>query len=332
MFFLIVGIILAVAFAVSTASEPRRFLNAVLLPSALVAFFISFAVLTSDNERIQTVLAAIVFGLVPLLMIFVATLFIIDGFVMIKKEGVSIKHLLSLFVGVAIIVGLAVAFGAFKLVTASTLMEAFLWLGAILTAYFAFTFSALVLYSLLYKLMPKNLNCDYIIVNGCALVDGERVSPMLKRRVDKAVEVYKKAGSTAKLVLSGGKGDDEMLSEADAMKNYLIETGFDENAIVLEDKSTTTYENLRNVRDMLDAYGAKHSYIFVTSDYHVFRTGLFARKLGMNAHGVGCKTPAYYWASAFIREYVAVMVMFKWLTIAVFMIWLVFAVISMMPV
>ena len=82
---------------------------------------------------------------------------------------------------------------------------------------------------------------------------------------------------------------------------------------------------------MLDSDNKKSRYFFVTNDYHVFRTGLFAKKLKMNAVGIGSKTAAYYWPSAFIREYVAVMMKFKWITVVVFLIWLAGAISSLMP-
>lgn len=96
--------------------------------------------------------------------------------------------------------------------------------------------------------------------------------------------------------------------------------------MILEEKSRTTYENLKYVRNMLDSERRKHRYIFVTNDYHVFRTSLFARKLKMKAEGVGCKTANYYWPSAIIREYIAIMVIFKKVNILFAVIWLIWSV------
>ena len=128
------------------------------------------------------------------------------------------------------------------------------------------------------------------------------------------------------LVLSGGQGSDEKISEARAMYNYLENKGFPTGKVILEERSRTTYENLKNVRNMLDTERKKHRYIFVTNDYHVFRTSLFARKLKMKAEGVGCRTAAYYWPSAFIREYIAVMVIFRKVNILMGIIWLIWSV------
>jgi uncharacterized SAM-binding protein YcdF (DUF218 family) len=105
------------------------------------------------------------------------------------------------------------------------------------------------------------------------------------------------------------------------MKNYLVETGFPEEDIILEEQSKTTFENLKNVRDMLDVNGVKHRYIFVTNNYHVFRTSLYAKKLKIKAGGVGCGTAAYYWPSAFIREYIAIMFRHKWIFAAIVLLW-----------
>lgn len=178
------------------------------------------------------------------------------------------------------------------------------------------------LYSLLYTYIPKRIQCDYIIVHGCGLKNGESVSPLLKGRVDKAVQIFRKSNESAKIVVSGGQGRDEKISEAQAMKNYLLEIGVAEDSIIMEEQSKTTYENLKNVRDMLDADGMKNRYIFVTNNYHVFRTSLFARKLKMKAQGVGCKTAGYYWPSAFIREYIAIMVKYKWVVAFIVAVWI----------
>ena len=61
---------------------------------------------------------------------------------------------------------------------------------------------------------------------------------------------------------------------------------------------------------------AKPQFLFVTNDYHVFRTSTYARKLNMKGDGLGCRTAGYYIPSAFIREYVALCVKMKWLFLA----------------
>lgn len=232
------------------------------------------------------------------------------------------QNLLSLFMGIAMIVGgIGTVKGMYYFQDVSVMRSAF---DLILTleCYISITFTALLLYSVLYTYIPKRIRCDYIIIHGCSLLNGERVSPLLRGRVDKAVKIYQKSKGTAKIVASGGQGKDEKISEAQAMKNYLLEIGIPEDSIILEDQSKTTYENLKNVRDMFDIDGKKNRYIFVTNNYHVFRTSLFARKLKMKAQGVGCKTAGYYWPSAFIREYIAIMVKYKLVVAFIIVAWL----------
>ena len=71
------------------------------------------------------------------------------------------------------------------------------------------------------------------------------MTPLLKRRVDKALAIYYKCKKKPKIVVSGGKGSDEKISEAEAMANYLFSKGIARNQVILEKKSTNTYENLK---------------------------------------------------------------------------------------
>lgn len=241
---------------------------------------------------------------------------------MFKREGHRLHNLLSLFMGITMIIGGIGTVRGIQYFQSVSVVDSIFNLILALECYASITFVALLLYSLLYTYIPKRIQCDYIIVHGCGLKNGETVSPLLKGRVDKAVQIYRKSNDKAKIVVSGGQGRDEKISEAQAMKNYLLEIGIKEDNIIMEDQSKTTYENLKNVKEMLDVNGKKNRYIFVTNNYHVFRTSLFARKLKMKAQGVGCKTAGYYWPSAFIREYIAVMVKYKWIVAFIVVAWI----------
>ena len=85
------------------------------------------------------------------------------------------------------------------------------------------------------------------------------------------------------------------------------------NAIILEDQSRTIYENLLYSKEIGEKLVADPQFLFVTNDYHVFRTSNYARRLKMKGDGLGCRTAGYYIPSAFIREYVALCVKLKWL-------------------
>ena len=169
--------------------------------------------------------------------------------------------------------------------------------------------------SLLYNFIPKRKNYDFIIIHGAGLLNGERVTPLLKRRIDKAVEAFKKSrNSNIKLIASGGQGADEKISEARAIFNYLMEeTDVPGKAVLLEDQSKTTYQNLLFSKKLGESLVENPRFLFVTNDYHVFRTSTYAKKIGIRGDGLGCSTASYYLPSAFIREYVALCVKMKWM-------------------
>lgn len=314
---MVVSGILFIILIISMIYEPRNYWNALVLLMTIGVFLVGFGSVPGIRGQI----VGTIMMLIPVVFVAAAVFLIINGFVMIKKEGSHLSNILSMLTGMAMIVGSVATVFAMVRFQDGVFSKMVILLILLLEFYIAFTFVALLIYSLIYTGLPKRIKCDYIIVHGCGLSEGEKVSPLLRGRVDKAVRIYNKCKQPSKLVVSGGRGDDEKVSEAEAMKSYLLEKGFPEKDIIMEEKSRTTFENLKNVRDMLDADGVKHRYIFVTSNYHVFRTSLFAKKLKMKAAGVGCRTAAYYWPSAFIREYIAIMFRYKWAFAAIIVLW-----------
>ena len=321
------GIVLMLICIVLIWREPRRFRNALLFFVALLLLVQGMinVVVRSTYAR-YTTYNILFYFIVPAVSVVMSGFLIYNGFVMMKKEGRRLQNILSLLLGMGMVTGLCVMGGFLFVYLTNPLVNSILWTGTVFYAYFSYTFLAFLIYSKIYMLLPKNRSCDYIVVHGCGLLGGERISPLLKGRVDKALEIFYKMRQEPELVLSGGQGSDEKISEARAMYNYLENKGFPTGKVILEERSRTTYENLKNVRNMLDIERKKHRYIFVTNDYHVFRTSLFARKLKMKAEGVGCRTAAYYWPSAFIREYIAVMVIFRKVNILMGIIWLIWSV------
>lgn len=91
--------------------------------------------------------------------------------------------------------------------------------------------------------MRKHPNLEYIIVLG-AHVEGTRLTKALLERTRRALQ-YMEENPETKAVLSGGKGDGESITEAQAMCNYLVEHGIDRERLILEEKSTNTTENLK---------------------------------------------------------------------------------------
>jgi uncharacterized SAM-binding protein YcdF (DUF218 family) len=106
---------------------------------------------------------------------------------------------------------------------------------------------------------------------------------MLKYRLEEALKIYQE-GYASKIIVSGAKGADEIMAESQLMKSWLVEKGIPANAIFMDDKSTSTYENLKYSKAIMDAQGFKTA-IITTNDFHVFRSLQIAKALNITASG-----------------------------------------------
>ena len=141
---------------------------------------------------------------------------------------------------------------------------------------------------------------EVLIVLGTT-VNGTEPSPMLKQRLDAAVQ-YLNTYPDAICIVTGGKGDEHNLSEAQCMYNYLTAAGIDAARITMEDRATTTVENLQNVRTMLDT----NEVDILSSDFHLYRAGLIAKEAEFIPTLIPAKTePLSLLVPWFLREIVA---------------------------
>ena len=154
-------------------------------------------------------------------------------------------------------------------------------------------------------------NRDFLIVLGCGLKQNGTPSPLLQGRLDRALAFDRKqqaeTGKTLTFITSGGQGADEPLAESAAMKQYLTEQGVSPDRIIEENRSASTYENMAFSKAIIDAIKPDAKISFSTTNYHVFRSGLFARRVKMRATGVGAKTKWYFWPNAAVREFVGLL-------------------------
>ncbi len=120
---------------------------------------------------------------------------------------------------------------------------------------------------------------DAVIVLGAGL-RGENLSLILRNRLDATVGYYNQ-NPDAVIVVSGGQGPDEDISEAEAMERYLYEQGVPLSKIIKEDKSTSTEENFRFSKAILDErFNGNYKVAFVTDDFHIYRAGKTAERVG----------------------------------------------------
>ena len=150
-------------------------------------------------------------------------------------------------------------------------------------------------------------NKDYLIILGCGLRRDGTPTPLLQGRIDRALAFREKqlaeTGKDLVFVTSGGQGPDEPMSESAAMKKYLMEHGVPEERILEEDRSTDTFENMKFSKEKIWAIDPQAKVAFSTTNYHVFRSGLFARRVKMRAVGMGAETRWYFWPNAAVREF-----------------------------
>lgn len=144
-------------------------------------------------------------------------------------------------------------------------------------------------------------NIDTMIILG-AKVNEDGVSKTLKLRLDKALEYYKK-NKDIDIIVSGGQGKDEVTTEALAMKNYLVENGVNEENIILEDKATTTLENIIFSKEIMEDLNLGNRALIVTSDYHLFRGRFIASILGIDNEGLSSTSSLSGRMYYMIREY-----------------------------
>ncbi len=152
---------------------------------------------------------------------------------------------------------------------------------------------------------PKSAagDCDYIMVLGCR-VAGDKPGPILKYRIAKAGEYLKSHPQTV-AVLSGGKGDGENISEAACMCRELVALGISQDRLWLEEQSTSTRENLLfSVEIFREKLGKLPSCMgILSSETHLFRSGRYARRLGLQSLGIPAKTEnILYRVYYFLRE------------------------------
>ncbi|MGG0239099.1 YdcF family protein [Bacillus rhizoplanae] len=145
-------------------------------------------------------------------------------------------------------------------------------------------------------------DADYMIVLG-ARVKGTEPSYSLQYRIDKAAE-YLKTHQQTIVIVSGGKGKGEDISEALAMKRGLIKQGIQEERIIMEDRSTNTDENIKYSKSLIPANKKKG--IIVTNDFHMYRAKKIAEKQGLQLEGLSARTPKPIIIQSNVREYLAI--------------------------
>ena len=246
----------------------------------------------------------------PVFVILTAGL-IISNISLLRKEGASFTNMLGIIMGIVLCGGDIALYFANGMIsgnvnTARIKLAVINGFGA-LFLYFACMWIGAMAAGLIAAGRKADCDRDYLVILGCGIRPDGTVTPLLKGRCDQAVRHYfkqKEAGKTPVVIPSGGQGPDEAVSESEAMKNYLLTQGIPAEDILCEDRSETTYQNFDFSRRLMDPDHLKTA--FFTTNYHVFRSGIWARRAGFERteiQGEGAPTKWYFWPNAFIREF-----------------------------
>lgn len=133
-------------------------------------------------------------------------------------------------------------------------------------------------------------DCEFVLVLGAKVrEDGPSVS--LMNRIDAAYE-YLIAHPDSIAIVSGGQGVDEPITEAECMYTHLVERGIDPERVWMEDQATSTWENMNFTLDLIESRTGKRPEVLglVSSEYHLFRAGMFARDCGVESVGIPAHT------------------------------------------
>ncbi len=309
------GLVLLAGGVVGFIRERRRISNIIFLLFGAGLSLIGLILVTDDGNGASpwVIVLLVIMVAAPLIGYPLLTIFLlVNGVTMVRKEQRSLGNLLSLLLGIAFVVlpfALPIVMGALSHFAQEGYVSPDL-VGAFTTyifgvaLYIAFCFFVYLLASFLYRKVPGGLAADYVVVLGSGLI-GTSVPPLLASRLDKGIEMANAQNPPATIIPSGGQGPDEEISEAEGMARYLRDHGIPEGRILIEDRARNTRENLLFSQKLLPSTDTK--ILVTTNSYHVFRSAMLTRKLGLNAHVVGSKTARYFVPSAFLREFAAVM-------------------------
>lgn len=316
MFLLVVGVLFLLGYVVSRRRDPRLLRNGVFLTAAIVFGGLGALSVAAEHDPLALLALGLLALALPVSVVVFGVALIGNGVTMLRKEGRSLGNQLSLLAGVLVFVLPVLAvlvtvwFGVVGLSIAALI--------ALASAYASAAFVSFAVYSVVYGRTRHGMSPTAIVVHGAGLRKDGTVTPLLRGRLDRALQVRRgelARGNRPLLVPSGGQGSDEVRSEAAAMAEYLQEQGVPPEDVLPEDRSTTTRENIERSTELLRARGVDGPVLLVTSDYHVLRTASLARRLGSDAQVVGARTARYYVPSAFLREFVALLVEHKWVTV-----------------
>lgn len=213
---------------------------------------------------------------------------------------------------------LAVGFYVFRLYKRGGVLPKKIWLPACLAGGLVSLFFAIMIGVIAFEAWQKPTEgADYMVILG-ARVRGERITSLLRYRLDAALD-YLSDNPDTTVIVSGGQGPGENISEAEAMRRYLLEHGVAAERILMDDKSLNTEQNIENSIALIqDRQNAEKPHIVIVSNgFHLFRaTRIIKKQLSREetdgqsgkaiVEGLGAPTKWYVIPNSYVREVFAV--------------------------
>ena len=250
----------------------------------------------------------------PFLLLFSAAL-CVSNISLIRHEGRRLVNILGILLSFLLVAGLVLLFLFDRYASGIRLQVMLHDLAANIVAAVYLYFECMLIGAIVADVIAARYepepDKDFLIVLGCGFRKDGSPSPLLRGRLDRALRFAEKqeaaTGKAPIFVTSGGQGPDEVCSESACMKRYLLEQGIPEERILEEDRSTDTFENMKYSKAQIWKVNPQGKVAFATTNYHVFRSGLFARRVKMRAVGMGADTKWYFWPNASVREFVGLL-------------------------
>ena len=234
----------------------------------------------------------------------------VSGVSLLRHEGFQMRNLAGVALGGGWVAGNGLCLALLHL--ASGRMISLLL--ALLGVYFDYLLTGILLMGLLAAKHKPAYDKDFAIIPGCSISKQGGLLPLLKGRTNRAIrfawDQELATGKPLHYIPTGGQGPDEIMSEGSAMEFYLLSHGAEQYEVTPEKASTNTYENLLYSKKLIDEIKPGAKVCFVTTNYHVLRSGMLSRKLGLDAEGLASDTKWYFWPNGFAREVVAILTMF----------------------
>lgn len=242
-----------------------------------------------------------IFSFIQWLMIILGAFLIIDGFVFIFLSNFTIGTIMVLVAG-ALFCAIGIWFKDVYRITNHGIMRV---LKYIVCVGVAFTIGLCGFIAVYGNIDTSSGKEDIIMVLGCAVNGTEPTQPLVER-LETAIKAYNKNNS-AYILVSGGQGPQEDISEADAMADYLISRGVDSSNIIKEDRSTSTSENYKYSKEILDSRFSNYTITIITNDFHIYRAKQLAKLADLEVTSIHAKTPFTSAPMMYLREVLAIL-------------------------